>query len=157
VLLDLCHELDMALTLLPGLAVDSVTSLGHARFPGVDFASRLALAGPGQIGTVAMDYLSPVSYRRILLRGTGLVADFDLIAQRYTLDRGQGPQEISLPFDRNQMFLAAMQDFLHLVAGRPVLDVPHLPRLDLAAGSCRAIAAAWGARRFTGRIEGDYT
>jgi hypothetical protein len=55
------------------------------------------------------------------------------------------------------MFLAAMRDFLHLVAGRPVSDVEHLPRLDLAAGTCRTIACAWGARRFTGQIEGDYT
>ena len=156
VLLDLCHELDMACTLLPALAVAGVTSLGHAAFPGVDFATRIALAGAGQLGTVAMDYLSPVSFRRIVLRGTGIVADFDLIAGRYALQDGQGTQDLSFPFERNEMFLAAMRDFLHLVAGRPVSHVEHLPRLDLAAGSCRTIACAWGARRFTGRIEGDY-
>jgi predicted dehydrogenase len=157
VLLDLCHELDMACTLLPGLGVHEVTSLGHAAFAGVDFATRIALAGPGQLGAVAMDYLSPVSFRRIVLRGTGLVADFDLIAGRYLLQDGQGVQDLSFPFERNEMFLAAMRDFLHLVAGRPVSDVEHLPRLDLAAGTCRTIARAWGARRFTGQIEGDYT
>ena len=156
VLLDLCHELDMACTLFPGLGVQEVTSLGHAAFPGVDFATRIALAGPGQLGAVAMDYLSPVSFRRIVLRGTGLVADFDLIAGRYLLQDGQGVQDLSFPFERNEMFLAAMRDFLHLVAGRPVSDVEHLPRLDLAAGTCRTIARAWGARRFTGQIEGDY-
>ena len=156
VLLDLCHELDMACTLLPALGVRDVTSLGHAAFPGVDFATRIALDGAGQLGTVAMDYLSPVSFRRIVLRGTGIVADFDLIAGRYALQDGQGAQDLSFPFERNEMFLAAMRDFLHLVAGRPVSDVEHLPRLDLAAGSCRAIARAWCARRFTGRIEGDY-
>jgi predicted dehydrogenase len=157
VLFDLCHELDMACTLLPGLGVQEVTSLGHAAFAGVDFATRIALAGPGQLGAVAMDYLSPVSFRRIVLRGTGLVADFDLIAGRYLLQDGQGVQDLSFPFERNEMFLAAMRDFLHLVAGRPVSDVEHLPRLDLAAGTCRTIARAWGARRFTGQIEGDYT
>lgn len=156
VLLDLCHELDMACTLLPGLGVTGVTSLGHAAFPGVDFATRIALAGAGALGAVAMDYLSPVSFRRITLRGTGIVADFDLIAGRYTVQDGQGAQELSLPFERNEMFLAAMRDFLHLVAGRPVSDVEHLPRLDLAADTCRTIAGAWGARRFTGQIEGAY-
>lgn len=156
VLLDLCHELDMACTLLPGLGVTGVTSLGHAAFPGVDFATRIALAGAGALGTVAMDYLSPVSFRRITLRGTGIVAEFDLIAGRYTVQDGQGAQELSLPFERNEMFLAAMRDFLHLVAGRPVSDVEHLPRLDLAADTCRTIAGAWGARRFTGQIEGAY-
>ena len=157
VLLDLCHELDMACTLLPGLELGEVASLGHAAFPGVDFATRIALAGAGQLGTVAMDYLSPVSFRRIVLRGTGIVADFDLIAGRYALHDGRGAQDLSFPFERNEMFLAAMRDFLHLVAGRPVSDVEHLPRLDLAAGNCRTIARAWGARRFTGQIEGDYT
>jgi hypothetical protein len=49
-----------------------------------------------------------------------------------------------------------MRDFLHLVAGRAVSDVEHLPRLDLCASSCRAIARAWAARRFTGRIAGEF-
>ena len=157
VLLDLCHELDMALTLLPQAQVAGVASLGHAQFPGVDFASRIGLDGAGLLGSVAMDYLSPVSFRRIVLRGSGLVADFDLIAARYRLDEGGRTRELELPFERNDMFLAALRDFLHLVREEPVSDVEHLPRLDLAAGNCRAIARAWGARRFTGSVMGDYT
>ena len=158
VLLDLCHELDLALALLPGARVAEVTSLGHAGFPGVDFASRIDLAGSGLIGSVAMDYLSPVSFRRIVLRGTGGVADFDLIAGRYRIDRGNGPQDVDLPFERNDMFLAAMRDFLHLVAGKAPQDsLGLLPRLDLVAGNCRSIASAWAARRFVGKIEGDYS
>jgi predicted dehydrogenase len=156
VLLDLCHELDMACTLFPGLAVETVNSLGHAAFPGVDFASHIALAGEGQLANVAMDYLSPVSYRRTVLRGSAMVADFDLAAGRYSLDTGQGQRNLDFPFERNQMFLAAMRDFLHLVAGRRVSDVEHLPRLDLVADSCRMIARAWAARRFTGQIGGDF-
>jgi predicted dehydrogenase len=157
VLLDLCHELDMALTLLPGCKVADVSSLGHAQFPGVDFASRIALARDRMIGSVAMDYLSPISYRRIVLRGTDCVADFDLIAGRYRIDAGQGAQNVELPFERNDMFLAALRDFLHLVAGRkPETDPGLLPRLDLAADNCRVIADAWSSRRFVGQIEGDY-
>lgn len=156
VLLDLCHEIDMALTLLPQARVGAVQSLGHPGFPGVDFASRIALAGPGLVGSVAMDYLSPVSFRRICLRGRDLVADFDLIAGRYLIDRGQGPKALDLPFERNQMFLAAMADFLHLVAGDAVSDVEHLPRLDRVAASSAGIARAWEARVFTGQVTGDY-
>ena len=156
VLLDLCHELDMALSLFGQARLGAVTSLGHARFPGVDFATRVSLAGPGQVGSVAMDYLSPVSHRRIVLRGTGPVADFDLIAGRYRLADARGARDLSLPFERNDMFLAAMRDFLHLVAGRAPSDVEHPPRLDLAAANCRAIAGAWQARCFAGHITGDY-
>jgi predicted dehydrogenase len=157
VLLDLCHELDMATTLLPQARVTGVTCLGHADYPAIDFATRITVAGDGLLGSVAMDYLSPVSFRRICLRAPDLVADFDLIAGRYLLDAGGRRETLDLPFDRNDMFLAAMGDFLHLVQDRPVSDVEHLPRLDLAADSCRRIAAAWGARTFAGRITGDYT
>lgn len=157
VLLDLCHELDMALTLFPGAALSSVTSLGHTGFPGVDFATRIGLSGPSFQGSVAMDYLSAASFRSIVLRGTDLSVDFDLISGRYALDRGQGAEVLDLPFQRNDMFLAAMRDFLHLVEGREVSDVEHLPRLDRVAASSRAIAEAWLARRFIGRIEGGYT
>ncbi len=156
VLLDLCHEVDLALLLLPDATVGPVDSLGHAAFPGVDFATRLRLAGPRLIGSVAMDYLSPVSFRRITLRGTDLVADFDLIAGRYRLEQRQVARNIDLPFERNDMFLAAMRDFLHLVAGRATSDAALLPRLDLVARNCRAIAAAWSARRFTGQVTGDF-
>ncbi len=156
VLLDLCHEIDLALLLLPGAAVGDVASLGHAAFPGVDFATRLELAGPGLIGSVAMDYLSPTSFRRITLRGTNVVADFDLIAGRYRLEQQKAVRDFDLPFDRNDMFLAAMRDFLHLVAGRATSDAALLPRLDLVARNCRAIAAAWSARRFVGQVTGEF-
>jgi predicted dehydrogenase len=156
VLLDLCHEIDMARVLLPKAQVADVMSLGHEAFPGVDFATRLSLVGPGLTGSVAMDYLSPVSYRRIVLRAASFVADFDLIAGRYLIDAGQGVQVLDLPFQRNDMFLAAMRDFLHLVAGQPVPVDTLRPRLDLVADSCHAIALAWHSRRFTGRITGEY-
>lgn len=156
VLLDLCHELDMALTLLPQARVGGVSSLGHAGFPGVDFASRVGLEGGGLLGSVAMDYLSPVSFRRIVLRAPDLVADFDLIAGRYRLDEGGRSRDLDLPFERNDMFLVALRDFLHLVREEPVSDVEHLPRLDLAAENCRAIARAWGERRFSGDVTGVY-
>ncbi|PZQ95712.1 MAG: hypothetical protein DI533_18955 [Cereibacter sphaeroides] len=156
VLLDLCHELDLAHLLFPGLAEVVVLSLGHDSFPGVDFATRVALAGQDVTATVAMDYLSPVSFRRITLRGTRLVVEFDLIAERYQIDEGQGPGLIDMAFDRNEMFLAAMRDFLHLVAGESLSDARLAPRLDRVADTCRAVAKAWQMRRFVGKVEGDY-
>ncbi|UYV37498.1 hypothetical protein N4R57_21655 [Rhodobacteraceae bacterium D3-12] len=70
VLLDLCHEVDMAHCLFPEARVQAVESIGHADFPGVDFATRVTLAqGGGPVGSVAMDYLSPKSLRRMSIRG----------------------------------------------------------------------------------------
>jgi hypothetical protein len=133
-----------------------VRALGHAAFPGVDFATRIDLGGSGRMGAVAMDYLSPVSFRRIVLRGTRLVADLDLIAGRVAIDTGQGARVTDLSFDRNRMFLDAMADFLALAAGRPVSDVEHLPRLDRAGPVGETIALARERRQFIGQVTGDY-
>ena len=101
-----------------------------------------------------MDYLAPVSTRRITLRGTNRLHDFDLITGRYAIT-GQGDRALEFPFQRNDMFMSAMRDFLALVQGRTPSAVEHLPRFDLALPSCALIAKAWEARRFTGTIQKD--
>ncbi len=152
VLLDLCHELDMAACLFPGLAVTGVESLGHSGFPGVDFASRVSLAAQGLVGDVSMDYLTPGLHRRANLRGSERMHDFDFAAQIYRVTEAGGARVLDLPLERNAMFLDAMRDFLALVSGAAVSDVEHLPRLDLCLSSARLVAEAWGARRFIGTI-----
>ncbi len=154
VLLDLCHELDMAACLFPNLALAGVDSLGHAGYPGVDMSSQIRLTSGAATGDVAMDYLAPVSTRRIALRGTDMLYDFDLITGRYAVT-GQGAQVLDFPFARNDMFLAAMADFLALAQGHAPSAVEHLPRFDLALPSCALIAKAWEARRFIGTIAKD--
>ncbi len=152
VLLDLCHELDMALCLFPGLEVTRVECLGHPAFPGVDFASRISLRRGGLVGDVAMDYLTPGLHRRAHLRGTERMADFDFAAQTYRVTEEAGPQMLDLPLERNAMFLDAAQDFLALAFGGPVSGNPLMPRLDLCLGSARLVARAWAAREFVGEI-----
>ena len=150
VLLDLCHELDMAACLFPGLAVRSVESLGHAAYPGVDVASRISLTGGGIAGEVAMDYLTPKLHRRTLLRGTERMHDFDFAAATYRVTDAAGPRDLDRPLERNEMFLSAMRDFLALAQGAEPSAVEHLPRLDLCLPSARLVAAAWAARAFIG-------
>lgn len=154
VLLDLCHELDMAACLFPGIELAGVNSLGHESYPGVDMASQIRLTTGRATGEVAMDYLAPVSTRRIALRGLHRLHDFDLFAGRYAVT-GQGARVLEFPFQRNDMFLAAMRDFLALVQGKATSAVEHLPRFDLAWPSCVLIARAWEARRITGTIVKD--
>ena len=154
VLLDLCHELDMAACLVPGVSLAGVDCLGHAAYPGVDMASQIRLASGSATGEVAMDYLAPISTRRVALRGLNRLHDFDLIAGRYTVT-GQGAQVLEFPFQRNDMFLSAMADFLALAQGKTPSAVEHLPRFDLALPSCALIAKAWEARRFIGMTRKD--
>lgn len=156
VLLDLCHELDMAVTLFPGLALDRVKSLGHAVYPGVDFSDEILLTGKGPLTTVTMDYLSPVFLRRLILRGTRHTVEFDLHTGDYRLARDGVWEVHPMPFERNDMFLAAMADFLNLVAGKPIAGDRRLPRLDLALPSARMIVEAYQARSFVGTVAGEY-
>jgi predicted dehydrogenase len=156
VLLDLCHEIDMAACLFPGLSVVSVDCIGHEDFPGVDFATRITLAGNGITGTVAMDYLSPESIRKMAIRGRDEVLDLDLLGPTARRWRAGVPEPRDWKFERNDMFLALMSDFTALAEGRPPSDNPLLPRLDRIAESARLTAEAWEKRRFHGTLTGGF-
>ncbi|WP_375281265.1 Gfo/Idh/MocA family protein [Pseudooctadecabacter sp.] len=149
VLLDLSHELDMALALFPDLKVDDVTSVGHRDFEGVDFASRIALSGQGISGTVAMDYLSPVSIRRSDLNGTKAARSLDLLAAKLTTNA----ETESFAYDRNDMFRAITRDWLALIEDADAPLHPLAPRLSDMRASCDLITDAWDARRFVGTAE----
>lgn len=155
VLLDLCHELDMAKALFPDLTVDHVTSVGHADFDGVDFASRIALSGDGCSGTVAMDYLSPVSIRRSDLNGTGGTRSLDLLTATLTINSGT-PQTQSFAHDRNDMFRAITADWLRLIDDPDAALRPLAPRLTDMRASCDLIADAWGKRAFVGTAHMEF-
>lgn len=152
VLLDLCHELDLAACLFPGIAVTRTESLGHPAFPGVDFASRISLRRQGLVGDVSVDYLTPRLHRRTILRGHERMHDFDFAAQSYRVTDSSGPLDLALPLERNAMFLDAMRDFLALAAGEPGSGNPLMPRLDRSLPSARLVAEAWAARDFVGEI-----
>lgn len=157
VMLDLCHELDLAHTLFPGAVARTVHSLGHADFPGVDMATQITLSAPGSTGSVAMDYLSPVFLRRFRMRGQRAVSECDLLTGTLTRFTPDGARDVTkVAFDRNEMFLGAMGDFLALVEGCAPSGNPHMPRLDLARPSCALIANAWANRHFTSMIKKEF-
>ena len=156
VLLDLCHEIDMAACLFPGLELGACDSVGHAAYPGVDMASHLSLCSAGgAAGAVAMDYLCPRLVRRTCIDTAAISVDFDYAAGVYRISDHAGTKVLDLAQDRNDMFLDAMRDYLALVAGQPTSGNRHLPRLDLCLPSCRLIAGAWAARRFIGTTAKD--
>jgi predicted dehydrogenase len=152
VLLDLCHELDLACCLFPGLEVTGVECIGHPAFPGVDFASRVSLRRQGLTGDVSMDYLTPQLHRRTTLRGAERMHDFDFAAQTYRVTEPSGVRTLDLPLERNAMFLDAMRDFLALVSGNTTSDNRLMPRLDLCLPSARLVADSWSKRSFVGQI-----
>jgi predicted dehydrogenase len=157
VLLDLCHEIDIAHCLFPDIGIVSVDCVGHQGFPGVDFATRVTMAAEGgPVGSVAMDYLSPKSIRRMHLSGRAEVVDLDLIACREVSSQGADETVRTWEFDRNEMFLGLMRDFMALAEGQETSGNPLLPRLDRMYQSAALIAGAWEARDFHGTIKGTF-
>lgn len=157
VLLDLCHELDMAACLFSDLKLAAVQSIGHRDFSGVDFSTDVSLVGgyaggSALQGCVSMDYLSPVSTRKCEFYGKRRLVQIDFNALQFTIDDGQEVFSESIGFDRNDMFVAAMADFLALVDGGAVSDIKHFPRLDMVRGNCTLIAQAWEQRTFTSKL-----
>jgi len=157
VLLDLCHEIDMLNCLLPQCELQRVDCIGHQQFNGVDFASSLFYSGPPQ-GVVSMDYLSPVSTRKATFYGTQSYYEVDFAAMQFTTGSKGGSKSIeTIEFDRNDMFLDAMKDFLGLISKTEVSSIEHLPRFDHAIESSKKIANAWERREFSGKLQGDVT
>lgn len=158
VLLDLCHELDVAHCLFPDVKVTSVDSLDHVDFPKTDFTTRITLATPaGPVGSVQMDYLSPVSLRDSALRGTQKAIDINWLTPVMVIDDGAAPVTRDYMFDRNDMFLGAMADFVALATGAPTSTNLLLPRFDRMRGNCDLIATAWEARQFHGQVSFELT
>jgi predicted dehydrogenase len=153
VLLDLCHEIDMAAGLFAGLALGAVSSVGHAAFPDVDFASHVALHCGAASGVVAMDYLCPRLVRRAQVDTPRLSAAMDFAAGRWRLATADGVADEDVAQDRNAMFLDAARDWLTLLRGGSV--APWAPTFGATLPVNRLIAQAWAARQFTGTVEKD--
>lgn len=150
VLLDLCHEIDMAAGLFPGLTLGAVDSAGHAAFPNVDFASHLSLTAGAASGVVAMDYLCPRLVRRAAVDTPRLSAVMDFAGNRWRLATAAGVTEDDVTQDRNAMFTDTMRDWLALLRGGPV--AAHAPTFAATLPANRLIAQAWAMRRFTGQV-----
>jgi len=156
VLMDLSHEVDLALALFPGLELGAVNCVGHRDFPGVDFATRLHLSSAaGVVGSVAMDYVSPVSLRRAGLRGRDEVVDLDFLTPEMRIDREENVKVVPYAFDRNDMFMDMMRDFLALVRGQDTSNNPLMPRFDRMRESSLLVARAWENRVFSGVVDMD--
>ena len=150
VLLDLCHELDMAVTLFPDLTLVAADSVGHAAYPNVDMATRVTLTSPGISGSVSMDYLAPRLIREAQIFGHTQTHRFDFASQTYTRTTMADIATLPYPLERNAMFMDAARDFLALVQGHSPSDNPNIPRLDRSYDSAALVAQAWEARTFNG-------
>lgn len=155
VLLDLCHEIDLAYLLCGPLPLLSVNSTCHPEFHGVDIASTLDFASnDGRSLRIAMDYLAPTLIRRGSIIGLKNEIGYDLVQGRLSYTSKDEKNTRRYELDRNVMFLNLMSDFVALVEGRDV-ENPYIPRLDKLQEVSHVIARAWEMRKFTGQLRAN--
>ena len=157
VLLDLCHEIDLAYLLCGNASLSSVRSIEHPDFAGVDIATTLNFtASDGRNISVAMDYLAPALIRRGHIVGLEQEVEYDIANANLTHVKANERVTQNLGQERNAMFLDFMSDFMALVEGRETIN-PHIPRLDRVKDVCHVIAKAWESREFTGQLKANLT
>lgn len=157
VLLDLCHEIDLAYLLCGAAPLKSVSSIEHPDFPTVDIATCLDFAShDGRNIRVAMDYLAPSLIRRGHLVGLDQEMTYDIAQNVFTQASKTDRCVESLPHERNEMFLEFMTDFMALAEGHRPKN-PYIPRLDTVKDVCHVIAQAWEMRAFTGQLRAKLT
>ena len=157
VLLDLCHEIDLAYLLCGSAPISSVSSIEHPDFVGVDIASTLDFASTdGRSIRVAMDYLAPALIRRGHIIGLEQEIEYDFANANFTHITADERVTQNLGQERNTMFLDFMSDFMALAEGRETTN-PYIPRLDRVEDVCHVIARAWEMREFKGQIKANLT
>lgn len=152
-LLDLCHEIDLALMLCGKSSLKSVFSTSYRNYKGVDIASVLHFANKSGLNfTVSTDYISNKFIRRGSLVSQNKQIYYDLSKNTLLIQNEEKTYQRSFLFDRNKMFLELMKEFVAISEGKKVKN-PHIPRLDLIKENCYQIALAWKNRKFTGSID----
>jgi len=115
VLLDLCHEIDIACMLIGSqLDIKSVTSLGFEPFKNVDFLSSISLCHKIKSCSVSikMDYLNPVSVRRGSILTENEFISYDMIEGVVKIASDKGIEKFQFPYERDQLFIEAISEFV---------------------------------------------
>jgi len=155
VLLDLCHEIDLANLLFPPLTLKDVVCLEHEDFTNVDFVSSLTFTNSNNlIGSVSMDYLSPVNRRKLVIKSADFIDEIDFLTGVYSRITANGISVREFPFERNQMFIDAIDIFLQSDLPKEK-NLPEIPSLDRVKSSCELIVNSWSNRIFVGSVEGE--
>lgn len=155
VLLDLCHEIDLAYLLFSPLALIDVLSLDHDGFKGVDFCSLITFTNRNSLtGSVSVDYLCPVNRRKLIVKGKDFIDEVDFITGAYIRLTNKKTTVKNFPIERNQMFIEAMYTFTQAVLGIENRELA-TPSLNRMKSSCELIANAWKKRVFVGSIKAE--
>lgn len=127
VLLELSHEFDYIQWLLGPLKVEhavlrSSETLGLSVEDTVDI---LAMNTSGVIASIHLDFLQRKAHRKCRFIGSEGTLEWDLIQNQVTLTSASGTHMIysDTEWDKNNMYLAMISDFVRLIHGKESLSV----------------------------------
>ena len=146
VLLDLCHEIDIAHVLFSVDEILSVNSKKCQEFD-VDFVTSCLLRGSKRnkvdiLTNINLNYLSPQLIRKGSIYGLKGELHFDLAQGKKMLNKNNGRKEYSFDNERNNMFLELMTDFLLSLIDKKVKN-PLFPSIRNTLKSNHIIATCF--------------
>jgi len=153
VLLDLCHEVDVAHLLFGGLEINSVFSHASKKFSQVDLVTDIQLtASSGARISLLLDYLNPKSTRKYDLLFTNHFYEVNLLSSSIKIFSDE-VESFTFIFSRDEMFQLLLSDFLMYIDGKD--PVNHLfPSLQKTRATNYLISELWKMRSFSHHIEG---
>ena len=153
VLLDLCHEIDIACTYMPEPRVMNAISIGHPAIKGVDILSCLNIGdAEGRFAHIEMDYLAPSLVRNGTIVSLNCLVEYDLVEGTVKTSSRDQVKIKKFRVDRNEMFLQIMADFIGLASCNEMVVSEHVPRMNVVKSTAYLIADAWQRRDFVGVI-----
>lgn len=147
VIFDLIHELDLVQWLAGAVAdVTSMTSKAECLEIETEAIAQIGLRlKSGILAQIHLDYVRPVYGRTLEIVGTHGLLSWDYTMGTVLLSRSKGSTDVvhRVPagFDRNSMFCAHMEHFLHRLA------VPELPPASSLEDGINAIKVALACHR----------
>ena len=112
VLFDLCHEIDLSELIFGNLSLIGCYSLDHKDFKNIDFYSKIILGKKNIIGEINMDYINSSNVRTLEIMTNDLNYYIDFNECYFSKVNGKKNQRKDYKFNRNQMFIDIMKDFL---------------------------------------------
>lgn len=154
-LFDLCHELDLAEVLFPGLVLHSVSSLAGKTYQEVDFytAVQLSSASADTVVSVEMDYLAKTATRDIELRFPDRTITLDLLSGAVLMTSFNARcTRLEFSSDRSDWFLSLMIDCLN----NPKVNDAMTPSFENARSSIELTVQARAQRNIVGFVDDQF-
>ena len=143
VLLDLIHEIDLALWLMGNVkeVYGDLTQISDQKIQADDLANIIITLDSGAVGQIQLDLVSPVLRRGIEIITKNKIYFWDYTSgnlEMFTKEKKEVIESVSGSYKRNDMFLALMNHFLKRI---DEVSIPEICSFEDGIKSLKVVAA----------------